>query len=269
MARPRKNNADYFSHDNDMRNDDKILSVRRKFWHEWYSIRNMLLEKLCKSDWFIIDVDNVSIELLSWDFVVEPEKLKEIIDYFIYIRLIFRDWDSIFSQKLVDRFEWLLSKRQRDIEYRQWKQKENIVIDDENPQSKVKYSKVNNSKVNENKVKDIIKEETIKTAEAVLVKKKSIINKNNKTWAIQIYDKIKEMCVVVDWSLDDCVVLRSRLEKYWPDPVNLLEIMITKMRDTGLSQYYSVSNPSKLADNIGTIVEKLKAEKPKKTLKVF
>lgn len=111
------------------------------------------------------------------------------------------------------------------------------------------------------------KQET--TAEAVPVKKKSIINKNNKTWAIQIYDKIKEMCVVVDWSLDDCVVLRSKLEKYGGDPVWLLEIMINKMRDTWLNQYYSVSNPWKLADNLGTIVEKLKAEKPQKKSFIF
>jgi len=107
----------------------------------------MLLEKLCKSTWFIIDVDNVSIELLSWDFVVDPEKLKEIIDYFVYIRLIFREWDRIYSQKMIDRFEWLLSKRQRDIEYRQWKQKEEIVIDVDNPQSKVKESKVKENNI--------------------------------------------------------------------------------------------------------------------------
>lgn len=111
------------------------------------------------------------------------------------------------------------------------------------------------------------KQET--TPIGVPVKKKSIINKNNKTWAIQIYDKIKEMCVVVDWSLDDCVVLRSKLEKYGGDPVWLLEIMINKMRDTGLNQYYSVSNPWKLADNLGTIVEKLKAEKPQKKSFIF
>ncbi len=115
--------------------------------------------------------------------------------------------------------------------------------------------------------KDIIKEET--TPVGVPWKWRSIINKNNKTWAIQIYDKIKEMCVVVDWSLDDCVVLRSKLEKYGGDPVWLLEIMINKMRDTWLNQYYSVSNPWKLADNLGTIVEKLKAEKPQKKSFIF
>jgi len=114
------------------------------------------------------------------------------------------------------------------------------------------------------------KEETETTTAVVPSKPKSIINKQNKPWAVEIYDKIKEMCVVVDWTLDDCVVLRSKLIKYWNNPSNLLEIMITKMRDTWLSKFYSVSNPWKLADNIGTIVEKLKSEsKPKKELKVY
>jgi hypothetical protein len=98
-------------------------------------------------------------------------------------------------------------------------------------------------------------------------KKKSIINKNNKLWAIEIYDKIKELCIVVDWSLDDCVVLRSKLINYWPDPVNLLDVMIHKMRDTWLNKYYSVSNPWKLAENIWTIVEKLKSETEKQKTK--
>ena len=31
MARPKKNNADYFSHDNDMRNDERIIALIRKF----------------------------------------------------------------------------------------------------------------------------------------------------------------------------------------------------------------------------------------------
>lgn len=143
MARPVKNNADYFSHDNDMRNDDKILAVRRKFWHEWYSIWNMLLEKLCKADWFIIDVDNVSIELLSWDFMIEPDMLTSMIDYFCTIRLLTKKWKGIYSQKMIDRFGWLLSKRKRDIDYRDRKLDDNVVIDVENTQSKVKESKVN------------------------------------------------------------------------------------------------------------------------------
>lgn len=145
MARPKKNNADYFSHDNDMRNDDKILAIRRKFWHEWYSIWNMLLEKLCKSDWFIIDVDNVSLELLSWDFMIDPDELLKMIDYFCSIRLLCKIWDQIYSQKMIDRFNWLLSKRKRDIDYRERKQDDEVVIDVEKPQRKVKESKINNT----------------------------------------------------------------------------------------------------------------------------
>lgn len=151
MSRPRKNNADYFSHDNDMRNDDKILSVRRKFWHEWYSIWNMLLEKLCKSKDFVFVVDNVSIELLSWDFSIDPEVLLKMIDYFVMVRLIVKEDDKIYSQKMIDRFEGLLSKRKRDIEYREWKQGKKIVIAGDKPQSKVKQSKVNKNRERDEK----------------------------------------------------------------------------------------------------------------------
>jgi len=114
-----------------------------------------------------------------------------------------------------------------------------------------------------------VKEETEKTPVGVPSKPKSIINKQNKPWAVEIYDKIKEMCVVVDGTLDDCVVLRSKLVKYWNNPVNLLEIMITKMRDSWLNKFYSISNPWKLADNIGTIVEKLKSEEQNKKSFIF
>lgn len=220
MARPKKNNADYFSHDNDMRNDDKILSVRRKFGHEWYSIWNMLLEKLCKSDWFIIDVDNVSLELLSWDFMIEPDKLSQIIDYFVYIKLIVKKDEKIYSQKLIDRFAWLLSKRKRDIDYRWQKQDEEVVIDVENPQSKVKESKVyNNKKEKPKKTNFIIEEETIKSKQDIIdlyTNEELLINEQitakykfvyefaewwydkipkNKKWVDAFTNKIAEKCI--------------------------------------------------------------------------
>lgn len=106
-----------------------------------------------------------------------------------------------------------------------------------------------------------LEEET--TADAVPAKKKSIINKLNKPWAVAIYDKIKEICIVVDWSLDDCVVLRSKLSKYDGDPVQNLWIIIQKLKDTWLSEFYSISSPWKLADNLWTIVEKIKAKSTK------
>ena len=214
MARPRKNNADYFSHDNDMRNDDKILSVRRKFWHEWYSVWNMLLEKLCKSTWFIIDVDNVSIELLSWDFFVEPEKLMEIIDYFIYIRLISREWDRIYSQKMIDRFEWLLSKRQRDIEYRKWKPKDEIVIDVEKPQSKVKQSKVNNI------INNITIEKAIETRNNIdwFKSTRKITDEIKKQWdKIQKTYTTEECEIAINNYYDDTISRKKTNDTNWYD----------------------------------------------------
>ena len=85
MARPKKNNADYFSHDNNMRSDSKILALRRKFWVEWYAVWCMLLEVLTESDWFKTKVDTLSIELLSWDFGVETNILKSIIEYLVLL----------------------------------------------------------------------------------------------------------------------------------------------------------------------------------------
>lgn len=44
MARPIKNNADYFSHDIGMRNDMKIKALRRKYGLVGYASYVMLIE---------------------------------------------------------------------------------------------------------------------------------------------------------------------------------------------------------------------------------
>lgn len=204
MARPKKNNADYFSHDNDMRNDDKILAIRRKFWHEWYSIWNMLLEKLCKSDWFIIDVDNVSLELLSWDFMIDPDELLKMIDYFCSIRLLCKIWDQIYSQKMIDRFNWLLSKRKRDIDYRERKQDDEVVIDVEKPQSKVKESKINN---------------TISMFEVDSLIYKYFKRFETKDWQIwSRYSQLKDYCIE-NWHTIDIDWWTETIERQWDIPL--------------------------------------------------
>lgn len=155
MARPKKDNADYFSHDRDMRNDNKIKAVRRKYKAEGYAIWNMMLEHLTDCDFFEYKYTDLNIELLSGDFDVEPERLKEIIEYFILLELLVVENGTIKSLKLINRFESLLNKRKRDVKLKtpelspaKTPQKPNkIVFDDENPQSKVKENKVKESKV--------------------------------------------------------------------------------------------------------------------------
>jgi len=140
MARPKKDNADYFSHDADMRNDNRIKAVRRKFKNEGYAIWNMLLEHLTDCDFFEYEYNDLNIELLSGDFDIDPNSLKEMIDYFILLKLLSLEDGYIKSLQLIKRFESLLSKRKRDNKR---------VIANENPQSKVKESKVKESKIEE------------------------------------------------------------------------------------------------------------------------
>ena len=143
MARPKKDNADYFSHDKDMRNDNKLKAVRRKFKNEGYAIWNMLLEHLTDCDFFEYEYTELNIELLSGDFDIEPKLLKEIIDYFILLNLLILEGGFIKSLQLIKRFDSLLSKRKRDNKR---------VIASENPQSKVKESKVKEIIIKKQKV---------------------------------------------------------------------------------------------------------------------
>jgi hypothetical protein len=151
MARPKKHNADYFSHDCDMRNDAKIKALRRKFGLVGYAVYNMLLEHLTNCDHFKFECTNLNIELLAGDFDMEPDLLLEIIDYLEQLTLISRESEFLFSDKLIERFEGLLRKRtqkphKKGVCAAETPKKE--VSDVENPQSKVKYSKVNNTSTN-------------------------------------------------------------------------------------------------------------------------
>ena len=146
MARPLKNNADYFSHDADMRNDIRIKALRRKFGHVGYSIYNMMLETLTDASDFRLKFDELNIEMLSGDFDIDPHELNDVIDYLLKIELMQSESGFIRCFTLENRFESLLSKRKRD---------RNRVIADENTQSKVKESKVNNSRVKKSKSKEI------------------------------------------------------------------------------------------------------------------
>lgn len=135
MARPIKDNADYFTHDADMRNDPKIKALRRKFKCEGYGIWNMLLEAITDSDNFRL---TVNYEIIAGDFDTDPDYLKDIIDYCVGLGLFQFDVDNsiLWSKTLDKRFEPLLSKRKRDRPG---------IIDSDNTQSKVKHSKVKKS----------------------------------------------------------------------------------------------------------------------------
>lgn len=173
MARPSKNNAEYFSHDADMRNDVKIKALRRRFSHKGYAVWCFILETLTDTDYFEIDFNEVSQELLAADFDITVEELREIVQYCEMIGLLqLTPENRLFSAAHQRRFSGLITKRERDRERIQnlinkRKQNETEVIEaktsenenyrSDNSHSKVKESKGEKRKEEESKEKKSIK----------------------------------------------------------------------------------------------------------------
>lgn len=145
MARPQKNNCDYFSHDTDMRDDPKIKAVRAKFGLEGYAIWCMLLEYIGDCDFFEIKVDELTYEIIAGDFKCDAEKLKSVIEYCLKLNLLQLVGDYIRCNQFSERMRFLTDKR----EFRRNKQAENTISVDQNTQRKEKESKENKIKERE------------------------------------------------------------------------------------------------------------------------
>lgn len=117
MARPKKYNADYFSHDKDMRNDLKIKALRKKFGLSGYAFYCMFLEVLVNEDYFEYEINDLSIELLNGDFDIDNGQ--ELLDYCCKLKLFIFDEDRsvYFSESMKNRLEPLVDKRKKDREF--------------------------------------------------------------------------------------------------------------------------------------------------------
>lgn len=165
MARPNKNNAEYFTHDADMRNDIKVKALRRKYGHTGYAVWNYILETLTDTEDFEIDYSDVGKELLAADFDISVDELKDIVGYACKVGLLQTDDEgtTLYSEAHRRRFSQLLERRGKLSEAgkkgmaKRWSPDNNVitplseVITSDN---KVKYSKVKESKVKESKVKN-------------------------------------------------------------------------------------------------------------------
>jgi len=167
MARPKKQNADYFSHDNNMRNTKKTKALRKRFGHVGYSIWNMLLEALTEADEFKIELTPLNVELFSGDFDITTKEFYEIIDYCIKIELIQVqppgcNGQIIYCEELIDRFSGLLSKRNRDRNYYKTDNPPPKTTNKKKPAAEKPQSKVKESKVKESNKKNIKKSLKVK-----------------------------------------------------------------------------------------------------------
>lgn len=113
MARPLKENADYFSHDNDMRDNPRIKALRAKHGLVGYAIYCMMLEVLTKADKFTIQVDELTMEILGGDFGIDAEELERIIDSFRRLKLFDPNAEYIKCPALIERMQPLQDSRDR------------------------------------------------------------------------------------------------------------------------------------------------------------
>jgi len=192
MARPKKNNADYFSHDANMRNGLKIKALRNKFGITGYAIWCMLLECLTGSDENYMPDDEIQFELLAGDFGVSYEALTAIIDYCVKLELLSRSEDKIRSKSLDERLAPLYESRKQKQEFMKQLREKKAVVPGNNdinakvvpgnnsnepvllpetiPQSKVKESKDNS--------KELLKKKDAARA-ATIIRREEFLNSLN------------------------------------------------------------------------------------------
>ena len=103
---------EYFSHDADARNDEKILNVRMKYGAEGYGIYFMLLERLrTEKDYTGVADYNA----LAFDLRVSAGAVKDIINNFGLFSLT-DDGGAFYSESLIRRMEIMESKSKKQSE---------------------------------------------------------------------------------------------------------------------------------------------------------
>jgi hypothetical protein len=162
MARPKKLNAEFFSHDVDMRNDLKVKALRKRFGHKGYSFWNMILEHLGNCDYFEYEWNELNIELLSTDFDLTSEELNELVDYCVKLELLQIYNGFLTCNKFTDRLLSTLINSREGFSMENSKRMglsnslptENSMETQGNTQSRVEYSKGEYSKGEESRLHD-------------------------------------------------------------------------------------------------------------------
>ena len=162
MARPSKNNCDYFPHLTTMRNHKKVKAIRNKFGQVLgYAFWAMILEYLTEQDGNEFEFSTIEIEMFAGELGVSAAEIQDMINFCMVLELLFITEDNfIYSDSLNESLKPVYEKRNKSKDLSKTrKRRDNGSFCDENsqttgvsatetPQSKVEYSKVNKSKVN-------------------------------------------------------------------------------------------------------------------------
>ena len=79
MARPIKDGMDYFPHDTDASNDEKVEALRSLYGNDGYAFYFILLERIYRTNEAELDVsDAETIQILARKVSVTTEKFEQI-----------------------------------------------------------------------------------------------------------------------------------------------------------------------------------------------
>lgn len=162
MARPKKEGMDYFPHDTDAVNDEKIEALRMLYGNDGYAFYFIMLERIYRTKEFALDVsDAETIQILSRKVGVNQEVFLQMLETSlkrnIFDRELYENHRVLTSPGIQKRSGIVVEKREKmRSKYRN--DKVSKVSDaettqetrEETPQSKVKESKVKESKVKKN-----------------------------------------------------------------------------------------------------------------------
>lgn len=168
MARPKKEGMDYFPHDTDAVNDEKIEALRMLYGNDGYAFYFILLERIYRSPKFELDVsDAETIQILSKKVGVNEEVFHKILQTALkrgcFDKELYEEKGVLTSDGVKKRANVVVEKRVKMRE-KYSKDKEEGVSDaettqetgEESTQSKVKESKEKKSKGKESKEKKLI-----------------------------------------------------------------------------------------------------------------
>lgn len=114
MARPRKENADYFPHDSNMRSSRKMIALRNKYWITWYAVYCMLIEHIASCDFFTSQWNEIEQEILSWDFWIDVTEIIDIVSFCHRLNMLQIDWQTLKCYQLEGRLSDMIDKRNRE-----------------------------------------------------------------------------------------------------------------------------------------------------------
>lgn len=161
MARPKKEGMDYFPHDTDAVNDEKIEALRLLYGNDGYAFYFILLERIYRTKHAELDIsDAETIQILSRKVAISVDTFHKILETCLkrgcFDREEYEKRGILTSEGIKKRVAPVVEKR---LKMRQkYGDGNKIVSDAETKQKpdKVKESKVKESKVNKNKYTDYV-----------------------------------------------------------------------------------------------------------------